>query len=236
MEWSETGIVLSARRHGETSAILELLTRDHGRHLGLVRGGRSRRQQSALQPGNSVTAAWRARLEEHLGTFTVELVTPRAALIMDDPASLSALSSLSAMTSLIPEREPHPHLYEATRLVLDALTKSDHWPALMARWELGLLEELGFGLDLSECAATGAKENLIYVSPKSARAVSADAGEPYAPKLLELPPFLLSGQGATPEDIHAAFKLTGYFLNRHIFGPRGIKMPDTRARMIGKLP
>ncbi len=236
MEWRDQGIVLSVRRFGETSVVLDVLSSEHGRHGGLVRGGRSRRLRAALQPGNTLDICWRARLDEHLGNFTVELIKPRAALIMDDPAALAGLSSLCALLGLLAEREPHADLYNASVIVLDALGEGGHWPVLMARWELGLLAALGFGLDLSSCAANGSTGKLIYVSPKSARAVSESEGLPYHDKLLKLPAFLKNDMTLFPQmaDLENAFGLTGYFLERHVFVPRGIKAPDQRARMIEK--
>jgi len=234
MQWSEEGTVLSLRRHGEANTLLEFFTSQHGRHLGLVRGGRSQRMRSQLQPGNRLIATWRARLPEHLGTFTVEPVKLRAAVLMDNPLRLAALSSLCAMAGLIPEREPHEQLYEAFEIVLSALEDDDIWPALMIRWELGLLEELGFGLDLKTCAATGTTENLIYVSPKSGRAVSNEAGEPYKDKMLVLPPFLnpqTRSDNITQNDIAQGFRLTGYFLQHHIYTPRRSKFPEPRERL-----
>ncbi len=204
MQWSEEGCVLSLRRHGETSTLLEIFTSQHGRHLGLVRGGRSQRMRSQLQPGNKLIVTWRARLPEHLGTFTIEPLQLRAAVLMDNPLRLAALSSLCAFAGLIAEREPHEQLHQAFEIVIDALENDDVWPALMIRWELGLLEEMGFGLDLKTCAATGTTDNLIYVSPKSGRAVSEQAGLPYKDKLLVLPAFLAShsqGGEITQHDI-----------------------------------
>jgi len=237
MQWSEEGVVLSVRAHGESSALVELFTRTYGRHLGLVRGGRSRRMRPVLQPGNSVHAGWRARLEEHLGTFTIEPVKLRVAAIIDDPLRLAGLTTLTALVQLVAEREAHERLYDASVLVLEALETEDHWPALLVRWELGLLEELGFGLDLSRCAATGTQDDLIYVSPKSGRAVSGAAGDPYRDKLLKLPMFLRGGAGGDPsvDDILSGFELTGYFLGRHIFEPRGIQPPDARERVVTRL-
>lgn len=234
MQWSDEGIVLSSRSHGETSAIVELLTRSHGRHLGLVRGGRSKRQRPVLQAGNLVKADWRARLSEHLGSYRVELVAANAARVLDDRAALAGLTSLTALARLLPEREPHGPVYDATNMVLQALSEGDHWPALLVRWELGLLNELGFGLDLETCAATGETSHLIYVSPKSGRAVSRDAGAPYKDKLLALPGFLLPGNGADPgqDDIAHGFRLTGFFFDKHVWGPRDLKPPPTRARLI----
>jgi DNA repair protein RecO (recombination protein O) len=234
MQWSEEGCVLSLRRHGEANTLLEIFTSQHGRHLGLVRGGRSQRMRSQLQPGNRLIVTWRARLPEHLGTFTIEPVKLRAAVLMDNPLRLAALSSLCALAGLIAEHEPHENLYEAFEIVIDALENDDVWPALMIRWELGLLEELGFGLDLKSCAATGTTDNLIYVSPKSGRAVSAEAGLPYKNKLLVLPAFLrnqIQVEELTPVDIVEGFRLTGYFLQQHIYNPRRTKFPEPRERL-----
>ena len=239
MQWSDEGIVLSSRAHGETSAIAELLTASHGRHLGLVRGGRSKRLRPVLQPGNLVKADWRARLSEHLGSYTIELVVAHAARVFDDRPALAGLNTLTALARLVPEREPHTRLFEATSLVLEALAEGEHWPVLLVRWEMGLLEKLGFGLDLSACAGSGATKNLNYVSPKSGRAVSREAGEPYKEKLLPLPAFLLpgNGEGAAPtgSDVVNGFRLMGFFLNKHVWGPREIKPPAARDRLIALL-
>lgn len=236
MQWSEEGVILSVRRHGETSAIVELFTRGQGRYLGLVRGGRSRRLRPVLQPGNSVLATWRARLSEHLGTFQIELSRARVASLIDDPLRLAGLSTLVGLTQLVAEREAHERLYDATLVVLEALETDAHWVALLVRWELGLLEELGFGLDLSRCAATGRRDDLSHVSPKSGRAVSREAAAPYAARLLKLPSFLRGGRDEPDlEDLLSGFELTGYFLARHVFEPRGLKPPEARERMIARL-
>jgi DNA repair protein RecO (recombination protein O) len=239
MQWSDEGIVLSSRAHGETSAIVELLTRGHGRHLGLVRGGRSKRMRPALQPGNLVRAEWRARLSDHLGSYAIELDEAHAARVLDDRAALAALNTLTALSRLLPERDPHEGLYEGTTMVLQALSEGEHWPALLVRWELALLDELGFGLDLQACASTGETTELVYVSPKSGRAVSRQAGEPYASKLLSLPCFLLPGNGENAEpieaDIEDGFRLTQYFFDKHVWGPRGLKPPQARARLVSLL-
>jgi DNA repair protein RecO (recombination protein O) len=235
MEWRDEGVILSVRKHGETSAIAEILTPEHGRCLGLVRGGRSRIQRPVLQPGNFVGVVWRARIEEHLGTFVLEPLKLSAGTIMEDSFRLSGLTTLAALTQTLPEREPHQRLYTAFQIVLDAMDRDEHWPALLVRWELGLLEELGFGLDLSKCAASGAVSDLSYVSPKTGRAVSAASGAPYHDKLLPLPAYLMGRGEPTWEDISAGFKLTGYFLERHVFEPRGIPMPQSRARIIAQL-
>jgi DNA repair protein RecO (recombination protein O) len=228
MEWRDEGVILSVRRHGETSAIAEMLTANHGRCLGLVRGGRSRVQRPVLQAGNAVQAVWRARLEEQLGTFTLEPINLRAGAIMVEPFRLAGLATLAGLAGLLPEREPHGRVYEALRIVLDAIDQDDVWPALLVRWEMGLLDELGFGLDLSKCAATGARDDLIYVSPKSGKAVSAEAGEPYKDRLFRLPPFIADNVPANTADVLDGLKLTGYFLHRHVFEPRGVEMPEQR--------
>jgi DNA repair protein RecO (recombination protein O) len=235
MEWRDQGVLLSIRKHGETSAIAELLTPGHGRCLGLVRGGRSRIQRPVLQPGNFVQATWRARIEDHLGTFVFEPLKLSAGSIMEDAFKLTGLATITSLAQTLPEREPHERIYDAFRIVLDAIDDDDLWPALLVRWELGLLEELGFGLDLSKCAATGSREGLSYVSPKTGRAVSQQAGEPYHDKLLHLPGFLLGGAVTATADIVAGFKLTGYFLERHVFDPRGLEMPQSRQRLIDEL-
>ena len=199
MEWRDEGVILSVRRHGETSAIAEMLTANHGRCLGLVRGGRSRVQRPVLQAGNAVQAVWRARLEEQLGTFTLEPLDLRAGAIMIEPFRLAGLATLAGLARLLPEREPHGRVYEALRVVLEAIDRDDVWPALLVRCEMGLLDELGFGLDLSQCAATAAKDDLVYVSPKSGKAVSAKAGAPYKERLLRLPAFVLANVPASRE-------------------------------------
>ena len=236
MDWSDEGIFLSAKPLGEANAVAELFTLGHGRHLGLVRGGRSRRMRPLLQPGNLLVVTWRARLSEHLGGFTVELIEAHAGHILDDPRALAAIGSLAGLARLLPERDPHPALYAATLRILRAFDDASLWPTLLVRWELQLLQELGFGLDLSECAATGVDADLAYVSPRSGRAVSRDAGQPYCSKLLKLPAFLLND--ATPAgegDIAAGFALTGHFLERDVLEPHGLTMPQARERLIGLL-
>jgi DNA repair protein RecO (recombination protein O) len=230
MEWKDEGIVLAVRRHGETSAIVEILTSTHGRSLGLVRGGRSRQLRPVLQPGNIVLATWRARLEEHLGNFVIEPLELKAGLLIGEAMRLAALTTLTGEAQLLPEREPHPRIYDAMRVVLDALEDQDTWPPLLVRWEMGLLDELGFGLDLARCAATGSTENLVYVSPKTGRAVSREAGLAYHDRLLALPAFLKGIQAGRPgpSDIVDGLKLTGFFLERHVFAPRGLSAPESR--------
>ncbi len=228
MQWRDEGIILGVRGHGETSAIVEALTEAHGRCLGLVRGGRSRRMRPVLQAGNIVSLHWHARLEEHLGHFQLEPVSLHAGFIMDDRLKLAGLSTLTALAQILPEREPHQRLYEAGRIIIDAFQHDDVWPLLLVRWEMGLLDELGFGLDLSKCAATGGIEDLHYVSPRSGRAVSRGAGAAYHERLFELPGFLRAQEGNSPSDVANGMRLTGHFLERHIFGPRAMTMPASR--------
>jgi len=237
VDWRDEGIVLTARPYGETGAIVELFTREHGRHLGLVRGGAGRRHKSVLQPGNSLAAHWRARLAEHLGTYTVEMTKPRAGLLMEDSFSLLGLSAACAVAGIIPEREAHPALYEGFELLLETMTDADIWPAIFVRWELGLLQELGFGLDLAQCAATGSRDDLAYVSPRSGGAVSRAAGEAWRERLFRLPAFLVGAQAgaATPEDIAEGLRITGHFLDRHIFTPHDRHLPDARLRLMEKM-
>ena len=237
MDWTDEGIILGVRPHGETASVVELLTRDHGRHLGLVHGGRSRRMRPVLQPGNHVEVSWKARLAEQLGHMALESRRAFAAEVMDHPLPLAGLASLTALARLLPERDPHPSLYEVSLFVLGYLDEPEVWPALLVRWELALLDELGFGLDLTACAATGANDDLIYVSPKSGRAVSASAGEPYADRLLTLPPFLRGrSQGTVSQsDIAAGFALTGHFLQTRILGPREETLPEVRGRLTDML-
>jgi DNA repair protein RecO (recombination protein O) len=235
MHWTDEGIIIGTRRHGETSLIVELMTRARGRHLGLVRGGRSRRQRPVLQPGNTVLATWRARLDDHLGNYAIEPVTPRAASLMDSASGLFGVQALTGLLRLLPERDPHARIYATFAAMLDWLDDPLVAGALIVRFELKMLEELGFGLDLESCVATGTNDDLAYVSPKTGRAVSRSAGEPYAGKLLHLPRFLLEpadGNRQSPADIADAFRLTGYFLARHVYEPRDLQMPDARANFL----
>jgi len=234
MEWQDEGIVIGVRRLGEGDVILEAMTREHGRHLGVVRGGRSRRMQPALQAGNSCELVWRARIDEQLGQFALEPTQLRAASLMGSSTALYAIATLGALLRLLPERDPHPELYETLVIVLDALQQPALAAPLMVRFELALLGELGFGLDLLECAATGQTNDLIYVSPKSGRAVSAGAGEPYKDRLFALPAFLKQSNVEFPDAqaIAQGLALTGYFLERHLFGPRGIPVPEARSAFV----
>jgi DNA repair protein RecO (recombination protein O) len=235
MQWTDEGVVLGVRKHGETSVILEVMTREHGRHSGLVHGGRSKTLQPVLQPGNTVQATWRARLDEHLGTFQVEGMALRAARLMNSSMALYGLGALAHLLHYVPERDPHFALYETLTVLVDHLDDADLAPALFVRFELAMLTELGFGLDLSSCAATGTERDLIYVSPKSGRAVCADAGEPYKDRLLKLPGFLI-GQSRSnqpgEEEIREGFALTDFFLHQNVFDPQGQRAPEERARFV----
>jgi DNA repair protein RecO (recombination protein O) len=236
MQWTDDGIVLGVRRHGEANAIVELMTREHGRHLGLVRGGAGSRLRPVLQPGNSVSATWRARLDEHLGHYVVEGLDLRAAGFLSASHAVYGVTHLGALCRLLAEREPHANIHAALDLVLDQLGDLRLAAQLMARFELVLLTELGFGLDLDACAATGATIDLAYVSPKSGRAVSRAAGAPYVDKLLRLPSFLrVADATASAEEIADAFVLTGFFLERHALEPRGLALPDARAKFIAAI-
>ena len=229
MEWSDNGIVVGVRKHGETSVILNLLTRLHGRHLGMVHGGRSRRMRPCLQPGNTVEGVWRARIEDHLGMFTVEPRVLRAGRVMESSAALNAVNHLCALARLLAEREAHAELYDRLEQILDHVDDRRVAPAAIVRFELALLADLGFGLDLDTCASTGSRDDLIYVSPKSGRAVSRIAGDPYRDRMLPLPGFLLDDRlEVAVDDVLAGFRLAEHFLLRDVFLPRGIPMADAR--------
>jgi DNA repair protein RecO (recombination protein O) len=236
MQWTDEGIVLGAKRHGEASAILELMTREHGRHLGLVRGGFGSRLRPVLQPGNTLNATWRARLDEHLGNYSVEGLALRAASFFSTPHAIYGVTHLAALMRLLPERDPHAGLYEAFDEILGQLDDAILAAPMVVRFELRVLSELGFGLDLDRCVATGASGDLVYVSPKSGRAVSRTAGEPWADKMLRLPAFLRE-HDARPigHDIADGFALTGYFLLRHVLEARGLALGDERAHFIAAL-
>jgi DNA repair protein RecO (recombination protein O) len=236
MHWTDEGIVLGVKRHGEANAILDLMTREHGRHLGLVRGGFGSRMKPILQPGNSVSATWRARLDEHLGTYTVEGLRLRAANFFAAPHAIYGVTHLATLMRLLPERDPHAGLYETLDAILDRLDEANFAAPMVARFELQFLSELGFGLDLAQCASTGVTADLIYVSPKSGRAVSRAAGEPWADKLLRLPEFLREAAAAPAgSDLADGFALTGHFLERYVLEPRGLALSEERAHFIAAL-
>ncbi len=244
MEWTDDGIVLGVRRHGESSAIVELLTRGHGRHLGLVRGGAGSRMRPLLQPGNSVRAVWRARLDEHLGTYVIEGTRLRAANLLASSHAVYGVTHLASLARLLPERDPHEEIYDRLDRTLDDFDDVGGAAVHLVRFELAMLAELGFGLDLENCAATGETSELIYVSPKSGGAVSRAAGEAWRDRLLRLPPFLREGEDRaqdhnrdranawSDQDLLDGFRMTGLFLLRHVLEPRGQGHSDARDGFI----
>ncbi len=234
MDWRDEGILLAVRAHGESSAIIETLTREHGRHAGLVRGARGAKLAPVLQPGTQLALDWRARLAEHLGHFRIEPVRSRAAAIMADRTALAALNAIGALlVTLLPEREPNPEVYHRTVALADALAEGTwDWPARYAHWELALLTALGFGLDLSACSATGATEDLVYVSPRTGRAVCHDAGGAWADKLLPLPAFLIGRGAVSIGAVREALRMTGFFLEHRACPALGRDaLPEARARL-----
>jgi DNA repair protein RecO (recombination protein O) len=233
MQWTDEGIVLGVRRHGEASVILELMTREHGRHLGLVRRGAGSRLRPILQPGNGVSATWRARLDEHLGHYTVEGLELRAASFLGAAHAAFGVTHLGALCRLLPERDPHPGIHVALTRVLAGLTDVGRAGPDLVRFELQLLGELGFGLDLDRCAATGTTADLSFVSPRSGRAVSRAAGAPWQDKLLRLPAFLGDPQRKpSAADLADGFAVTGFFVLRHVYEPRGLALPHARDSFV----
>jgi len=236
MQWQDTAFVLAARRHGESALIVELLTREHGRHAGLVRGGQSPKVRAVLQPGNEVAAVWRGRLAEHLGSVGCELVRAYAARFLDDPDRLAGLAAAAALTAAaLPEREPYPDIFSSFARLLQAIDSGIDWPAQYVGWERDLLAALGFGLDLGSCAVTGATTDLAYVSPRTGRAVSRSAGLPYHDKLLLLPDFLWHDAPADRSQIALGMALTGHFLLHHVFMPQGRTLPAARSRLLARM-
>ena len=237
MEWRDTGVLLSSRRHGESSAIIDVFTPEHGRHAGVVRGGTSRKIAPILQPGAQLDLAWRARLEDHLGAFSVEPVRSRAALVMDSRLALAGLNAVTALLSFcLPEREVHTTLYHRSVQLLDLLGQDDIWSLAYLKWELALLEDMGYALDLSACAVTGATTDLAYVSPKSGRAVSRSAAGEWANRLLPLPEVMLNTGTASDAEIQEALKTTGHFLHAHLAADLGDRpLPEARARLLHRI-
>lgn len=237
MEWRDEGFVLSCRRHGETAAILDVFTERHGRHAGVVRGGASRKVAPGLQPGNQLDLTWRARLEDHIGAFVVEPIRSRAGALMVDRLALSGLNAVSALLAFaLPEREAHPDLYRQSVALLDMLSTTPVWPLAYVRWELALLEELGFALDLSVCAATGSTEDLAYVSPRTGRAVSRTGAGVWANRLLPLSPSLTGDSRGSRNDVLSGLQVTGHFLSTGVASSLGEKpLPPARDALIKAL-
>lgn len=234
MDWRDQGILLGLRRHGENSAILDVFTRERGRHLGVMRGATSRKIAPILQPGAQLDLTWRARLDDHIGSYTVEPVRSRAAMALGDRLSLLGLNAVAALLMfLLPEREAHGSLYMRTEALLDILDEVQVWPYAYLKWEMALLEELGFGLDLRKCAVTGSHDDLAYVSPKTGRAVSRQGAGEWADRLLPLPLCLLGQGGASDEEIGDGLVTTGYFLREKLAPQLGHKpLPEARQRFI----
>lgn len=237
MDWQDHGTILSTRPHGESAMIVELLTAEHGRHAGVVRGGASRKMAGMLQPGNLVTVQWRARLEDHLGQFTLEPLRSRAVILSDRMALAGLNASCALLRFTLPEREPHGALFAASEQLFDALAEgAAGWPLDYLRWEMGLLDDLGYGLDLSRCAVTGSREDLAFVSPRTGRAVSRDGAGDWASKLLELPSCLLGQGPATAQEIVQGLRLTGFFLSERLAPELGERpIPEARARLVDLL-
>lgn len=234
MDWQDQGFVLSAARFGEADAILDILTERHGRHLGLMKAGMARGRRADIQTGNLVTVEWRARLADQLGHYTLELTRPYAALALDSQGALAGLAAAAAVASAsLPEREAHPNVFEATGVLIEALTGGSlsMGAAVYVKWELGLIQDLGFGLDLASCAATGVTDDLTHVSPRTGRAVSREAAAPYADRLLRLPPFLLGTQAGTPDGqgVLDGLALTGHFLSQSVLAPHRREVPGARG-------
>lgn len=234
IEWRDQGILLATRRHAETSTIIEMFTPQQGRHVGVVRGGTSRKIAPVLQPGAQLDVVWRARIEDHIGAFTVEPVRSRAAVAMSDRMALAGLNAVTALLAFcLPEREPHPQLYTRTEALLDMLDQSQLWPLAYLRWELSLLEDMGYGLDLTSCAVTGSVDDLAYVSPRSGRAVSAKGAGEWADRLLPLPDSLLDAPNPDKDSIAQGFVTTGHFLTHSLARDLGDKpLPEARARFV----
>ncbi len=230
MRWADDGIFLLGRPHGESSVIADIFTRENGRARGLVKGGRSRRIRPILQTGNGLKLEWRARLDDQLGVYTAELTEPIASRVLDDKLSLAGVTALAALLQVLPERDPHPRLFDAAKECLSA-AGNESFPSSLIRFELRFLDDLGFGLNLTACAATGRTDDLAYVSPKSGQAVTREAGEPYRDRLLPLPAFLCSAPGMDQPchvDLQAAFAMTGHFLGAHVFEETGRPIPKAR--------
>lgn len=237
MEFHEEAFVLSARAHGDTGVVVDLLTETHGRHAAYVAGGASRRMKPFLQAGARVIADYRARTSDHLGSARLEPVGEGPSVLFDDPLALAGLAAAAAVAQgALPEREAHPGAFLAFEALMGAFEIPAVWPAIFVRFEAGLLEDLGFGLDLVSCAVTGSVDDLVWVSPRTGRAVSSDAGRPYADKLLKLPPFMLGAQAGLAEgDVRSGLDLTGHFLEQFVFHPQNKPLPPARVWMVDRL-
>ncbi len=237
MEWRDQGVLLSVRKHGETSVIIDMFTPERGRHAGVVRGGTSRKLAPLLQPGAQLDLRWRARLADHLGTFTVEPIRSRAASVLSDRLGLAGLNAVTAMLGFcLPEREPHAGLYSSSTILLDLMGQTEAWPLAYLRWELALLDETGFGLDLRRCAVTGSRDDLVFVSPKSGRAVSRQGAGEYADRLLPLVAPMMGQGHASDAEIRDGLRTTGHFLLNRLAPSLGEKpFPAARQRLMDLL-
>lgn len=240
MNWSDEAIVLGARPQGEANAIGDLFTRLHGRQGALVYGGQGRSKGPILQPGNGVAAEWRAKGERALGYFDLELRRPRAAGAFAERMTLLGLTAVTeTLSACLPEGEQQTQLYDATAILLDLVEEKLIFPIVLAKWEVGLLDALGFGLTLDRCAATGRTlddgADLVFVSPKSGTAVSLEAGLPYKDKMLPLPPFLIDRGEPVRGDVGAALRMTGHFIEERLLAPGGKSLPEARRQLERRL-
>lgn len=237
MDWRDTGILLNTRRHGENAAIIEVFTPERGRHAGVVRGGTSRKIAPILQPGAQLDVTWRARLEDHIGSFTVELQRGRTGPAMANRTALAGMNSVLALLAFtLPEREAHPDLYRRSEQLLDLLGDMELWPLAYLHWEIALLDEMGYALDLHSCAVTGATVGLVYISPKTGRAVTAQGAGDWADRLLRLPQVMLGQGEASNPEIADALTITGHFLENRLAAEQiGKLLPAARGRFLDRL-
>ena len=237
VEWRDEGVLLAVRKHGENAVIIDVLTQSHGRHAGVVRGGAGRKQAPVLQPGAQLDLVWKARLEEHLGSFTVEPLRSRAAQVMTDPLALAGLSSTVGLLCFsLPEREIYPNLYTISVNLLDLMCVTDAWPLAYLQWEIQLLEMLGFGLDLSRCAVSGEIDDLTYISPKTGRAVAAHHAGEWKTRLLPLVPCMKGEGNAENNEISEGLRTTGHFLEKWLAPSLGDRpLPVARQRLVDRL-
>ncbi|MCI5049976.1 MAG: DNA repair protein RecO [Rickettsiales bacterium] len=233
MQWNDTALILSISKFSEHDAVVRVLSREHGLYSGIAKRGLGKSKRGIYQPGNLVHAEWKARLEQHMGSFDCELAKPFAALLMKHPHKLAGLNAACSMIPLaMEERDPHAQLYDAFMHVISQMIGGDEWISDYIRFEMTLLREAGYGLDLSRCVATGAQEDLVYVSPKSGCAVSEAAGRPYHERMLKLPRFLREEVKPVEDEIHEAFRLTSHFLSSWLLEPLGKRMPQARERLL----